>query len=162
MAEWIVAHVLANAEQAVAERLRTLGVFSYFPKYRQQVCDRRTHRKRWKEKALFPGYLFIRSKLRPMFLEINEIFAFLPGMSSKLDHAIETLIASEINGFVALPEVKVVSRFNRGDPVRVISGLFRGHKGKCARVVGQRANVQFDMLGRKVGIWYSEGDLAAA
>jgi transcription antitermination factor NusG len=165
MTDWLIARVMTNSEGQVAQRLSYLGYDSFFPQYRERVVDRRTLRRRWEARKLFPCYVFVRSLPRFYFLRaVRGVGGIVmkgprPATSPQLDDKIEQFIANEDDsGFVDLPEVAELAKMSVGDRVMVLRGLFHGVAGAVEEIRGGRVKV---LLGN-VSVWHSELDLANA
>jgi transcription antitermination factor NusG len=167
MPAWIVARVMANVETTVASRLARLDTESYWPKFAQQVIDRRSHRKRWIIRPLYPCYLFVRSSVFYFLFDVDGITGVVmegesPASSDRLDAEITKMRSSESEGLVPAPVVKVAPRLAVGRKVVIISGVLRGHVGTCNEFRGSSVKIVTNFFGGEAPVWHSETDLAAA
>jgi transcription antitermination factor NusG len=169
MSIWLVARVLVGQEERVIHRLDRLGTEGYAPRYRDQIVDRRTHRRRQVIRRLFPCYLFVRTDAFYWLSDIEGITSIVmdglePARSSQLDRFVDNAKASEVDGFVPAPVAVVNSKFKNKVRVAILRGLF---KGCCGVTLKSYADMHVDilmdrdLLGRKVAVRYSEHDLAA-
>lgn len=144
MAEWIVAQVAPQLH----ERARK---FIKFPSF--YAMTRRTYGRpeRTEVKALYPGYLFVRSggewysllACSAVWGIVSMASTLEPLTSEALDAHVEKLMARvDSDGY--LPAPKVRSKFLRGDRVRVETPLFEG-EGTFLRTRGSdSAEVSLD------------------
>ena len=168
MPDWLVARTRPNCETAVIRRLAALGFAAYSPRYRKAVHNRRTPRRGYVIRALYPCYLFVRSPQRHFFLrDIDDVTSILmtgsvPARSSSLDEAIALLQARERDGFVnPPPECNETPRFVPGQRIRIAEGVFANHVGSCVKVEANRIKLRMFWLGRAVDVWYSAQQVAA-
>jgi transcription antitermination factor NusG len=167
MSAWLVARVITNVEEAVTHRLSRLSVESYWPRFRDQVRDQRTHRKRYVVRPLYPCYLFVKTHPFYFLFDIEGIVGVVmrgnsPAMSDRLDREIAHMRASENDGFVSRPVVESAPRLQVGSRVVILNGILRGHLGMCQEFRGSRAKVVTDLFGGETPVWHSERDLAVA
>jgi transcription antitermination factor NusG len=158
---------MANVENAVVSRLARLGTESYWPKFAQQVIDRRSHRKRQIIKPLYPCYLFVRTRFFYFLFDVDGITGVImegqsPASSIRLDAEIDRMRLSERNGFVPEPVVAQSPRLIAGNKVVILSGVLRGHVGMCKEVRGNNAKIVTNLFGGETPVWHSEEDLAVA
>ena len=77
---WYCLHTRSRHEEMVFQRLEDKRIFSFLPKL--EVWSRRKDRRKKIQKALFPGYIFVREVLDPLHrLEILKT----PGVVKILD-----------------------------------------------------------------------------
>jgi transcription antitermination factor NusG len=167
MPAWIVARVMANVENAVVSRLARLDTESYWPKFAQQVIDRRSHRKRKIIKPLYPCYLFVRTRFFYFLFDVDGITGVVmdgqsPASSDRLDAEIVKLRESERGGFVPEPVVTQAPRLVAGNKVVILSGALRGHVGTCNEFRGSNVKIVTNLFGGETPVWHSEEDLAVA
>jgi transcription antitermination factor NusG len=168
VADWLVARTQTNGERKVEFMLERRGVETYAPRFRASVLDRRTRRRRFVIRSLFPNYVFVKSSTFYFLLEISGISGILmhgcaPAQSDVLDSEILRLRSSEDrNGFVAQPLIEKKFKFRKGDNIRVLKGILTDRIGKCDHYDDDLVVVSLNMLGRKVGLKFSEFELAAA
>jgi transcriptional antiterminator RfaH len=166
MSLWLVAQIVNSAEKPIARYLGQLGIEWYVPKQRLHVFDRRTERKRYIVRPLFPGYAFLRA-WRHSLLEIPGVLGVIvdgngePAHNRRLDREIEALRAKhDRRGFI---RIEPKSRFAPGDQVRVLTGVFREFLGRCAKVRAPgHVTVELELFGRRQPVDYTEQDLATA
>jgi transcription antitermination factor NusG len=167
MPAWIVARVMANVETSVATRLARLDTESYWPRFAQQVIDRRSHRKRWTIRPLYPCYLFVRSRVFYFLFDVDGITGVVmegesPACSDRLDEEISKMRSGESDGLVPAPIVQVAPRLTVGRKVVILSGVMRGHVGTCNEFRGNSVKIVTNFFGGETPVWHSETDLAAA
>jgi transcription antitermination factor NusG len=163
----MVARVMANVEDAVVSRLARLDTESYWPKFSQQIVDRRSHRKRHLIKPLYPCYLFVKSTVFYFLFEIEGITGIVmkgesPAVSDRLDEQIAKMRSSECEGLVPEPVVELAPRLTVGSKIVILSGVLRGHVGTCNEFRGSNVKIVTKMFGGETPVWHSETDLAAA
>jgi transcription antitermination factor NusG len=167
MSIWLVARVLVGQEEPVIERLKRAETESYAPLYREQIIDKRSHRKRFVERRLFPCYLFVRTQLFYWLTEIDGVTSVVldgesPARSTALDRFIDKTKLSEVDGFIPSPNPVKQSRFTPEARVAVLRGLFKGKLGEVLEACSDEVHVDvlMPLFGRQVPIRYSESDLA--
>jgi transcription antitermination factor NusG len=112
---------------------------------------------------LFPGYLFVRTDLRPdRHLEIVKTVGAVRLIGTK-DGPVpvpdDTISSLEIMVSTELP-VATGSRLRKGDRVVVVSGPFAGVTGTFVRYRGKgRVVVNIEALGQYAGVEVDEGDV---
>jgi transcription antitermination factor NusG len=167
MSAWLVARVITNAERIVSDRLLARDTESYWPRYREAVVDKRTHRKRYVVRPLYPCYLFVRAKAFYFLYHVEGIVGIVmrgeePATSKRLDEEIAKLRDGESEGLVARPIAEQAAKLLVGSNVVILNGLLRGHFGTCSELRGGRAKVVTKLFGGETPVWHSERDLAVA
>jgi len=139
----------------VFQRLEDKRIFSFLPKL--EVWSRRKDRRKKIQKALFPGYIFVREVLDPLHrLEILKT----PGVVKILGNE---------EGPVAVPEIQIesiqtilggksaVSPFpylKEGQIVRVVEGPLKGCEGFLLKIKEgkEKLVITVDLLQRSVAV----------
>lgn len=130
MADWLVAQVSHQGHLVASKHLKRIGLESHYP-----LCRRTYGRpQRTEVRALFPGYMFVRSPVKWYCIVecSSEIFGIVakssdlePLRSRALDAYVEDLIKRrDRDGFLPAPPKR--SKFLRGDKVYVSSPAFEG------------------------------------
>jgi transcription antitermination factor NusG len=148
---WAVAVTVTGRESFAADQLKRTGGFnSFLPKTKS-----RSENGTWRVESLFPGYLFVR------VVERWHSIAWTNGVTRLImagDHPARcpdaeiTKIRRAIdgNGLVRLPPANRPPKCVAGQPVRILTGSFRGltaiYAGMSAR---EREIVLLDLLGQK-------------
>lgn len=164
---WLVARVMTSIEEAVVGRLCRLSIESYWPKFREQIVDKRTHRKRFIVRPLYPCYLFVKSSAFYFLFDVEGITGVVmrgdePATSYRLDNEVDKMRASEREGLVPAPVVEEAPRLRVGSRVVILSGVLRGHVGECREIRNHQAQVVTNLFGGETPVWHSESDLAVA
>ena len=158
---WYVLHTKSRFENVVHEGLLKKNLDVFLPKIKVQ--SRRRDRRLMIQVPLFPGYLFVRTDLRPQrHLEIVKTVGAVRLIGTK-DGPVpvpdETVASLEIMISTILP-VTTGSRVRKGDRVVVVSGPFAGVTGTFIRYRGKRrVVVNIEALGQYAGVEVDEGDV---
>ncbi len=152
---WYCLHTRSRHEEMVFQRLEDKRIFSFLPKL--EVWSRRKDRRKKIQKALFPGYIFVREVLDPLHrLEILKT----PGVVKILGNE---------EGPVAVPEIQIesiqtilggksaVSPFpylKEGQIVRVVEGPLKGCEGFLLKIKEgkEKLVITVDLLQRSVAV----------
>ena len=152
---WYCLHTRSRHEEVVFHRLGDKRIFSFLPKL--EVWSRRQDRRKKIQKALFPGYIFVREVLDPLHrLEILKI----PGVVKILGNQM---------GPVSVPEIQIesiqtilggksaVSPFpylKEGQIVRVVEGPLKGCEGFLLKIKEgkEKLVITVDLLQRSVAV----------
>jgi|TARA_B100001094_G_C18075799_1_gene742548 transcriptional antiterminator RfaH len=154
MAEWIVAHCHANAENKAEVHLTRQGFEVYFPKI--QTTRRHARRIELVVRPLFPRYLFIcfdknSTHWRPIRSTVGVSDLLTAGERPLVAPAlvIEQLRQREDkNGLFSCAEVRP---YNRGDPIKFTKGPLAEYSGVFEHMNdSQRVAVLLEIMGRKV------------
>lgn len=162
---WLIARTATNFENRVTEHLLVrFSTESYSPRYREPIIDRRSRRKRFLTRRLYPCYLFVKKNPILRLLDIDGIVRVLFPLENLIEDKIAELRSCEdADGFVPKPEAKQKQLIHLGDTIVVMRGLLKGRAGICSEYVDATdVEVLFDIFGRKVPLRYCETDLAAA
>jgi transcriptional antiterminator NusG len=155
---WVVAHTRSRQEKALVRHLVPLGVPFYLPQREHRV--RRAGRIFVSHLPIFPGYVFLRPTAgeRPNVFRGNNILRLI-------DVRDQELIGQELREIRALQQAGAslvpYREFVSGDPVRVIDGPFRGHRGIVLREQSRlRLIVSISMLRQSVAVEFDRSSLA--
>ncbi len=158
---WYVLHTKSRFENIVNDGLIKKSIEVFLPKI--LVKSKRRDRKVMIRVPLFPGYLFVKTKLDPYErIEILKTVGAVRLIGSKdgpvpvLSETIESL------QIMVAGDGKVITGpgFKKGDPVTVIYGPFTGVTGTFVRYRGKgRVVVDISALGRFAGVDVSEEDV---
>jgi transcriptional antiterminator RfaH len=159
MTFWAVGQTVIGREKFAAERLQDGGFEVFLPKAR---C-----RERRAIIAVFPGYLFvliIENRWRAIegTIGIRSLIKSGDHPARCPDVEIERLRAAQMrNGLIKLPEPKPPAKrqftLAPGDPVRILSGPFRGYDALYdGQTPKQREIVLLELLGRRVPLELAE------
>lgn len=128
MASWLVAQIAHQRHELVSTHVTRIGLQSFYPQWR------RTKGRLTETKALYPGYMFVRSPsawycvvecCSAVFGVVARQSTLEPLRSDRLDSHIEKLMEqSKRDGFVSAPAQR--SKFLRGDKIYVGRGMFMG------------------------------------
>ena len=159
--EWYVLHTKSRFENVVHDGLFKKSIEVFFPKIKTR--SKRRDRKVFIDTPLFPGYLFVKTNLKP--LEHIEI----------LKTAGAVRLIGNKNGPISVPKYNIDSLqvmitgkqkvqtgtgLKQGDRVTVISGPFAGITGIFNRYKGtNRVVVHIDALGQFAAVEVSVEDI---
>jgi transcriptional antiterminator RfaH len=163
---WYVVQTQPNAETKAAMHLARQGFTAYLPRYRK----RRRHARKVDTVAapLFPRYLFVavdtasqRWRSIQSTIGVSHIVGSNDEPTALADRVIEELRGREDEtGFIQLLSRP---RFNPGDAVRVLDGVFAACLGLYESMAdAERVAVLLDLLGRKVRVVMDVDMVAAA
>jgi transcription termination/antitermination protein NusG len=158
---WYVLHTKSRFENVVSDGLLKKAIDVFLPKI--TVASRRKDRKKMIRTPLFPGYVFVRSNLRPdHHLEIVKTVGAVKlvgntkGPVSVPDETVASLqimVASE-------KPIITGSQFHPGDRVLVVNGPFAGVVGIFDRYRGmERVIVHIEALGQFAAVEVDANDL---
>lgn len=158
---WYVLHTKSRHENVVNEGLNKKAMDVFLPRVR--VRSSRKDRRAMIHVPLFPGYLFIRTDLRPQtHLEIVKTAGVVRLIGTKQgpvpvpDETIESLkimIASEM-------PIITGHRLQKGDRVLVVNGPLTGVSGTFVRYRTQgRVVVHIEALGQFASVDVDAGDI---
>ena len=158
---WYVLHTKSRFENVVNEGLLKKSMEVFLPKIK--VKSKRRDRKMMIQVPLFPGYLFVKTDLKP-----NEHIEILKTVGAvKLIGNKEGPI-SVSNGTVESLKIMVAgsdaittgNRFRKGDRVLIVYGPLAGVKGTFSRYQGQdRVVVYIEALGQFAAVEVNEDDI---
>jgi transcription termination/antitermination protein NusG len=158
---WYVLHTKSRFENVVSDGLSKKTIEVFLPKI--TVASRRKDRKKMIRMPLFPGYVFVRSNLRPdHHLEIVKTVGAVKlvgntqGPVPVPDETIESLqimVASQ-------KPISTGNQFSQGDRVMVINGPFAGVIGIFDRYRGvDRVIVHIEALGQFAAVEVNTEDV---
>jgi transcriptional antiterminator NusG len=155
---WVVAHTRSRQDKILVRHLAPLGVPFYLPQQEKRV--RRADRTFVSHLPVFPGYVF----LRPAAGERADVFRSKVVLRL-LDVRDQELIGVELREIRALQNAGAslvpYREFVAGDPVRVIDGPFRGHRGIVVREQSRfRLIVSISMLRQSVAVEFDRSSLS--
>lgn len=151
---WYVLHTKSRFENVVNEGLLKKSVEVFLPKV--TVKSKRRDRKKLIKVPLFPGYVFVKTDLKPhQQVEIVKtigVVSFIGNQEGPVpvpNHDIESL------KIMVLGDNPVITgnRFKKGDKVIVAEGPFTGVSGIFVRYRGkERMIVNIEALGQFAGV----------
>ena len=158
---WYVLHTKSRFENVVREGLARKSLEAFLPKV--TTPSRRRDRKLMLRVPLFPGYVFVKSGLRPEeHLDILKTAGAVRLIGTKegpVPVPQETIDALMIMVAAGQP-LTTGSRFKKGDRVMVVSGPFTGVTGTFVRYSGRsQVVVNIEALGRYAGVSVNETDV---
>ena len=146
-AAWFVVRTICQREDAVADRIRTLG----FPAWTPCLISNRGPERREVRRALFEGYAFAACGPFgfPAVAAIDGVVGFLRGITPAGNRYplalpaadLEQLRQAEARGDFDLRRPDN-PRLNPGDVVRITAGLWRGYLGRLLHQAERRAVVE--------------------
>ncbi len=156
MASWYACHTRARSEKKAASLLRRKG----FPTYLPMVPTERqwSDRKKVVEWPVFPSYVFCRFEREELIPVVRT-----PGVADVVRHAGEpaAIRDEEIENVRRFVEALAASGlrpnpapdFRTGQTVRVVSGPFRGVRGRVREIRGRRRLlVGIDRIGQALEV----------
>jgi transcription antitermination factor NusG len=157
MSFWAVAQTMANRESFVAERIAEVGFDIFAPMTRQRINGVS------RVVALFPGYLFVRiiDRWRVVTKTAGVLGLVMSGETPARcpEVEIDRIKSQTRNGLVRLPKPPKSLPLKIGEPVRIVSGSFRGfeaiYDGMSTR---DREQVLLNMFGRETPVELAAGD----
>lgn len=163
---WYVAQTQPHKELTAAAHLKRQGFSVYLPRY----LKRRRHARRTETVArpLFPNYIFVAVDLKTQrWRAINSTTGVLrlvcngDAPAPVPPEVMDAIKGREgANGFIWLDQR---SRFNTGDKVRILNGVFSVCDGLFECVIDRdRVAILLDLLGRKVRLVIDDGLISAA
>jgi transcriptional antiterminator RfaH len=163
---WYVVHTQPNSEQKAAAHLLRQGYEVYLPRY----LRRRRHARRIDTVAapLFPRYLFVAIDMTAQqwrciqsTVGVSRLVCNGEEPAAVPDGVVESLqVCHDEKGLVRL---SATPRFNGGDKVRVLDGVFAACLGLYEKMAdGERIAVLLDLLGRKVRLVIDAESVTAA
>lgn len=158
---WYVLHTRSRFENVVYDGLVKKSLEVFLPKI--QMPSRRKDRSVMLKVPLFPGYLFVKSNLKPReHIEIVKTTGAVNLIGSKAGPVPvpdETIASLQIM-VRADQYIRTGRRFRKGDRVMVVNGPFMGVRGAFARYGGKgRVVVHIDALSQYAAVEVDEKDL---
>jgi transcription elongation factor/antiterminator RfaH len=158
---WYVLHTKSRFENVVSDGLIKKSLEVFLPKIK--VKSKRRDRKLMIQVPLFPGYLFVKTDLKPTeHIEILKTVGAVKLIGSKegpisvSDETVESLKIM-VTGSDA---ITTGSRFRKGDRVLIVYGPLAGVKGTFSRYRGQdRVVVYIEALGQFAAVEVDEDDI---
>jgi transcription elongation factor/antiterminator RfaH len=158
---WYVLHTRSHFENVVHKSLQGKKKEIFLPKMR--VRSRRKDRKKMIDVPVFPGYVFVRTTLKPAeHLDILKTVGAVRLIGSSAGPAaVPDATIESLRIMTAAPESIITgARFQKGDRVRVIDGPFAGVTGVFSRYQGQdRVVVEIEILGRFAAVEVTEDEV---
>lgn len=159
--QWYVLHTKSRFENVVSDGLTKKSIEVFLPKIK--VRSKRRDRKLMIQIPLFPGYLFVKSALKPNeHIEIVKTVGAVRIVGNKdgpIPVPVETVESLKIM-VKSDHSILTGSRFKKGDPVMVIAGPLAGITGTFARYRGKgRVLVNIEALGQFAGVEVNEEDI---
>ena len=152
--QWYVARSKPSQARIALERLTQQHFTTYWPQIEiERVKAGKVVKIR---EPLFPGYLFVLFELQPQSWRaingtrgVQRLLSFSEdGKPSAIPYGeVESLQDREKQGQFKFSEI---TRFRRGDVVRVKNGISVGLTGKVVRTRGERVEFLLRLLGRQV------------
>ena len=161
--KWYCVRTKPKQEPIASNSIRELvGVEVFCPIIRFKKSTKRG--KIWFQEALFPGYLFVKCDLKPMFKAVN----YSRGVAALLRFGSHypTIPEKEIEILrkeMGDNEVHIIAHeFEPGEKTRIESGPFKGISAVISRVMPakERVLVLLDLLGGKIEAEVNESALA--
>ena len=160
--QWYVVRAKAHRERVVHEQLRTQGMEVFFPAVKVNPVNPRAAR----ERAYFPGYLFVHLDLASMN---TNVLRWLPSAVGLLEFGGEPAIVPEalitqLKGRIASIQAAgglVLHELQHGDTVTITAGPFAGYEAIFdLRLKGSdRVRVLLELLRRQVSVEIDAGSL---
>jgi transcription antitermination factor NusG len=132
--KWNILFVKTNHELKVQKYIERFGVKTYLPV--RKLLSQWSDRKKWIDRPMFPGYVFIRVSCQEFFtvLSHNSIISYVksggnPVFISEEQISIMQKIESEY-----LEHISECDCFTCGDHIRIIAGPLKGLEGRILRI----------------------------
>jgi len=159
---WYVLHVKSRFENVVNEGLIKKSFEAFLPKIR--VRSKRRDRRKMIHVPLFPGYLFVRTKLDPhLHLEIVKTVGSvrLVGNRTGPPVSVPDDVVGSLRIMVAAEEAVTTGHlYRKGERVLVTGGTLAGVIGVFSQFRGKgRVIVNIDILGQFAAVEVSEDDV---
>jgi transcriptional antiterminator NusG len=158
---WYVLHTRSRFENVVNDGLFKKSLDAFLPKH--QVPSRRRDRRVVIHVPLFPGYVFVKTDLKPdqhiSILKTVGVVRIVGNKDGPLSVPEATIESLKI--MVAGDQTVVTGkRFRKGDKVIVIHGPFTGVTGYFLRYRGKgRIVINLDALGQYAGVDVDEEEV---
>jgi transcriptional antiterminator RfaH len=160
---WGVVRTQVLQEDCARRHVADLGYEAFLPKFKTYVVSR--GKRQLRVAKLFPSYLFVKFEdpyWHPVQRARGVVGLLMDGERPAVakDHEIQYLRERfDEEGTRKLDD----GRFKRGQSVRALSGPMRDQVGTFGDMLpGDRVNVLFEMMGRRVPVQLGERELAAA
>jgi len=132
--KWYVLFVRTNHENKVRNILNRLNIESYLPLIKELRYW--SDRKKWMERPLFPGYIFLRVSCREFFsvMDNNSVISYVkegqnPASISEDQISMIRQVEASGNSYVEEQNCLV-----EGDSIKVIGGPMKGIEGRISRI----------------------------
>ena len=163
-AGWYCVRAQPKREHIAAGQLSRLdGVEVFCPRIRFQRNTKRG--KVWFEEALFPGYLFARFDLHPLFRAVSSSVGVsglvrFGGVFARVPDILIDRLKEESDGVIVVPP----SALKEGDQAVLSEGAMRGLPALITRVLpgGERVKILMELMGTVVEAEVSMGALEPA
>nr|WP_319517254.1 transcription termination/antitermination NusG family protein [uncultured Martelella sp.] len=162
-ARWVVLRVRPRCESRVAEWLEERGIETFLPVRKEKYINRRRREALEKERAVLPGYLFVRCMVGAAAISgldglkreggIYPHAGDVHGIMISTDGFAHQVSPERMNKFIDMcsvvekvqdaPEV----RFRRGDNVLVGFGPFEGMSGFVRKIIRRQPRVVVELRG---------------
>jgi len=131
---WYILFVRTNHEFKVQRHIQRFEIKSYLPV--KKTLSYWSDRKKWIDRPMFPGYVFVKVSCREFFsiLNHNSIICYvkfgnIPASISNKQIRIIQKIESENVKFIDESDC-----FSCDDQIRIITGLLKGIEGSISRI----------------------------
>lgn len=150
MQQWKVFFVKPRAEKKVAEFCALYGIRHYLPlREKSRVAQRR---KIVVRVPVFPGYVFARidDDQRLQMLKTNQLVRVLDPLKPR--RMLRDLVMVR-RALRANPALKPAQPLDKGRPVRIVGGPFKGVEGVVARMSGKiKVILNVEIIGQAVAV----------
>ena len=131
---WYILFVRTNHEFKVKNHIQRLGISSYLPV--KKTLSYWSDRKKWIERPMFPGYLFVRVSCREFFslLNYNSIICYVSFGNAPAfitDKQIDSIQRIETDNIKYIDECEC---YSCDDQIIIISGPLKGIEGRISRI----------------------------
>lgn len=158
---WYVLHTKSRYEKIVAEGLMKKSLEAFLP--RITVKSKRKDRKVMLRVPLFPGYVFVKTDLKPNeHLEIVKTVGAVRLIGAKAGPVPVPVENVESLRIMVSTDQSILtgSAFEKGDRIMVVSGPFTGVSGIFSRYRGKdRVVVHIEALGQFAAVEVSVDDI---
>lgn len=148
--EWYLAASKPKQEARAVENLSNQGIKAFCPTIKVEKLVRGN--KKIIDEALFTGYLFVQiSQVNPLWQKVRSTRGVRDWVKFTGEVAkVPSDLVTELIDLESRVESKlVVSRFNQGDPIRVLSGPFSGLTGVFEKDDGEkRSMILLEFMGK--------------
>lgn len=158
---WYVLHTKSRCEKVVNELLNKKSIDAFLPTAR--VRSKRKDRKLMLDLPLFPGYVFVKSSMKP---EEHLSILKTPGAVKIIGNndgpvSVETPVIESLQIMVSAGEpITAGDRYKSGEKVMVVYGPFTGVEGIFTRYGGKgRVIVNIDLLGQSATVEVNEDEI---
>lgn len=159
---WYCLHTRSRHEEVVYQRLQEKGIHAFLPKL--EAWSRRKDRRKKIQKALFPGYLFVKENLDPLHrLEILKT------------SGVVKILGNE-EGPIPVPEIQIESiqkilagrtavfpfpYLKEGQLIRVVDGPLKGCEGFLLKIKEEKEKlvISIELLKRSVSVEIDGADI---